>query len=270
MRAPSSDTATLGGLKVGCQAWCFNNKTALEAVTLTAKAGGRFIEFFPGQKVSGDSEERMGPGVSDATVQVILSHCQKHRVTPLAFGVTNFSRNEAENYKTFVFAKKLGLYAITCEPAADAFDSLEALVKQFDIRIAIHNHPKQPGNPSYRYWDPGYVLELVGKRDSRLGACADIGHWVRSGIDPVRAIKQLKGRVFGCHLKELDRTAPDAGDAPCGQGNALAMGVLEELRRQRVAGAVSVEYETDFGNNAPEIGQCIGFVRGWAQARRYP
>jgi sugar phosphate isomerase/epimerase len=266
---PTPSNKTIGGLKIGCQAWCFNNKTAMEAVMLTAKAGGRFIEFFPGQKVSADSEERMGPGVSDATIRAILAHCEKYEVTPLAFGVTGFSSNTAENRKTFEFAKKLGLYAISCEPADDAFDSLEALVKEFDIRIAIHNHPRQPNNPKYRYWDPAYVLGLVGKRDVRLGACADVGHWVRSGVDPVKAIKMLKGRVHGSHLKELNKLAPDAGDAPCGQGNGLAMGVLEELRRQKVAGAVSVEYETDYGMNAPEIGQCIGFARGWAQAKRY-
>ncbi len=268
MPTPSSDN-TLGGLKVGCQAWCFNNKTAMEAVALTAKAGGRFIEFFPGQKVSSEGDERMGPGVSDATLQAILAHCKKNNVTPVAFGVTGFGSNASENRKTFEFARKLGLHAISCEPAPDAFDSLEALVKEFDIRIAIHNHPRQPNNPSYRYWDPSYALELVGKRDIRLGSCADVGHWVRSGVDPVKAMRQLKGRIHGCHLKELTKLAPDAADAPCGQGNGLALGVLEELRRQKFMGGVSVEYETDYGQNAPEIGQCIGFVRGWAQSKRY-
>ncbi|MGC4048099.1 MAG: hypothetical protein QM758_30275 [Armatimonas sp.] len=89
---------------------------------------------------------------------------------------------------------------------------------------------------------------------------------MRSGVDPVKALQMLKGRVHGSHLKELNKMGPDGGDAPCGTGNALALGVLEELRRQKVAGAVSVEYETDFGQNTAEIGQCIGFARGWAQA----
>lgn len=266
---PIPSSKTIGGLKIGCQAYCFNNKTAMEAVVLTSKAGGHFIEFFPGQKISSELDGSMGPGMSDAAIRTVLEHCRKYDVTPVAFGVTGFSKNDDDNRKTFEFAKKMGLYAITCEPAADAWDSLEKLVKEYDIRIAIHNHPRQPNNPNYKYWDPNYILEIVGKRDSRLGACADIGHWVRSGIDPVKAIKMLKGRVYGSHLKELNKMGPDAVDAPCGRGNALAMGVLEELRRQKVQGAVSVEYETDFGQNAPEVGQCIGFARGWAQAKKY-
>ena len=114
------------------------------------------------------------------------------------------------------------------------------------------------------------MLEQVGKRDIRLGSCADIGHWVRSGVDPVKALRQLKGRVHGCHFKELSKLGPDGGDVPSGTGNALALGVLEELRRQKHEGAVSLEYETDYGNNTAAIGQCIGFVRGWAQARNIP
>ncbi|MGC4048098.1 MAG: hypothetical protein QM758_30270 [Armatimonas sp.] len=110
---------------------------------LTAKAGGHFIEFFPGQKVSADAEGGMGPGMTDAAIRMVLDQCQKYDVTPVAFGVTGFSKNDDENRKTFEFAKKLGLYAISCEPAADAFDSLEKLVKEYDIRIAIHNHPRR-------------------------------------------------------------------------------------------------------------------------------
>ena len=266
---PSLSNDLLGGLKLGCQAWSFNNKTALEAIELTAKSGGSWIEFFPGQKLMEGSEERIGPDLSEGGVKRLQAHCEKFSLKPIAFGVTGFGTNTNENRKTFEFAKKLGLYAIVTEPAPETLDSLEALVKEYDIRIAIHNHPRQPGNPNYKVWDPGYVLSLVTNRDSRLGSCADIGHWVRSGVDPVKALKQLKGRVHGCHFKELSKLSPDAGDVPSGTGNALALGVLEELRRQKHQGAVSIEYETDYGSNTAAIGQCIGFVRGWAQSKRY-
>lgn len=265
MPSPSSDR--IGGLKLGCQAWSFNNKTALESIELTSKSGGKWIEFFPGQKLADGSTESVGPGLSDAGIRRLLAECAKFGVKPVAFGVTGFGANAAENRKTFEFAKALGLYAITTEPAPEAMDSLEALVKEFDIRIAIHNHPRQANNPKYRFWDPNYILELCGKRDPRLGSCADVGHWVRSGVDPVKALRQLKGRVHGCHFKELSKMGPDGGDVPSGTGNGLALGVLEELHRQKHQGAVSLEYETDYGANTAAIGQCIGFVRGWAQAK---
>ena len=275
MRSPFSSSSNssdapgrIGGLKLGCQSWSFNNKTALESIALTAKAGGRFIEFFPGQKVGGAFDGGVGPGMDDAALAGLLAECARLSVTPVAFGVAGFGASPAEHRKTFEFAKKLGLYAITCEPSPESLDSLEALVKEFDIRIAIHNHPRQPRNPNYRFWDPGYVIELVGKRDPRLGSCADVGHWVRSGLDPVKCLRQLGSRVHGCHLKELSKRAPDASDVPSGTGNALALGVLDELHRLKIDGAVSIEYETDYGANAPEIGQCIGFVRAWAQLRK--
>ena len=266
MPSPSSDR--IGGLKLGCQAWSFNNKTALEAIELTAKSGGKWIELFPGQKLAADSTESVGPGLSTSGIRRLLAECDKLGVKPVAFGVTGFGANATENRKTFEFAKALGLYAISTEPAPEAMDSLEALVKEFDIRIAIHNHPRQAGNPNYRFWDPAYILALCGKRDIRLGSCADVGHWVRSGIDPVKALRQLKGRVHGCHFKELNKLGPDGGDVPSGTGNGFALGVLEELHRQKHQGAVSLEYETDYGNNTAAIGQCIGFVRGWAQAKK--
>ena len=49
----------------------------------------------------------------------------------------------------------------------------EKLVKEYDIRVGIHNHPRQPNNPNYKVWDPNYILSLVKDRDARLGAAAD-------------------------------------------------------------------------------------------------
>lgn len=249
----------------GCQAWCFNRFTVFEAIEKTALAGGQTIEFFPGQRLPEGGG--LDPNASDAAIAAVKDACQKAGIRPVAFGVTGFSSDEASARKTFEFARKLGLRAITCEPAADAFDLLDRLVREFDIQIAVHNHPRT-GNPSYRYWDPRYTLGLLARRDPRLGLCADMGHLVRSGLKPVEILRAARGRVHGLHLKDLSAAAPNGQDVPFGTGVSDVASMLDELRRQRFDGVLSVEYESKWENNVPDIAACLGFLRGYAAARR--
>jgi sugar phosphate isomerase/epimerase len=260
----TSAPTRIGGFLLGCQAWSFNHFSVYEAVEKTARAGGATIEFFPGQRLRPDASGGLGPETPDSELSALLAHCGRFGVTPVAFGVTGFGSDDTANRKTFVMAKRLGLLAITCEPAPDAYDSLERLVREFDIRIAIHNHPRRRDDASYRYWDPNYVLEMVGKRDPRLGACADLGHWVRSGIKPIDAVRQLRGRIHAVHLKDPDA---QGADVPLGNGAVDIPRVLEELNRQKIDGALSLEYEARMEDNLAEVAQSLGFVRGWTLAR---
>jgi len=112
-------------------------------------------------------------------------------------------------------------------------------------------------------WDPNYVLSVVKDRDARIGSCADVGHWVRSGLVPVDCLKILQGRIISSHLKDLNEKSPDAHDMPYGTGVSDVPAVLEELKRQNFVGNISVEYEYHMENNLAEVAQCIGFVRGY-------
>ena len=252
---------TVGGFNMGCQAWSFNHYTVLEAIDKTAEVGGVTIEFFPGQKIGGAfPENALDPSVNDDALGLIKDHLAKANIRAVAFGVTGLSPNEAEDRKTFELAKKLGLNTIVSEPNPDAMDTIEKLVKEYDIRVAIHNHPKHPG---YKHWDPEFTLSLVKGRDRRIGSCSDTGHWVRSGIRPVNAMKILKGRILEVHLKDLNEFSPNGHDVPFGTGVSDIPAVLAELRRQRFDGNISIEYEYDWTTSVPEIAQSIGFVRGW-------
>jgi sugar phosphate isomerase/epimerase len=259
---------TVGGFLLGCQAYSFNRYTAFEAVQKTAEAGGVVIEFFPGQKLRPDADTKLDPNTPDTDLDALKAHLAKYGVRPVAFGVTGLGRDEASNRKTFEFARKLGLRTITSEPDPAGMDNIEKLVKEFDIRVAIHNHPKRANDPNYRYWDPQYVLSLVKGRDPRIGSCADTGHWVRSGIKPADALKVLRGRVMSSHLKDLNEFAPNAHDVPYGMGVSDIPAVLRELRSQKFDGHLSVEYEYHWESSVPEIAQCVGFVRGWSVTNR--
>ncbi len=257
----------IGGWAIGCQAYSFNRYSVIEAIQKTADAGGKIIEFFPGQKIGLDaSDARLDANTSDAAIAQIKDALAKRGVLAVSFGVVGLPSNEAESRKVFEFAKKMGIRTIVTEPGEDAMDGIERLVREYDIRVAIHNHPRQANNPNYKVWDPNYVLSLVKNRDKRIGACADTGHWVRSGIKPVDALRILRGRVLESHLKDLHEFSPGGHDVPFGTGVSDIRGILDELRAQNFDGNLSIEYEYNWESSVPEIAQSVGFVRGYAAA----
>ncbi len=265
--APIPDDCKIGGFAVGCQAWTFNRFSAFEAIEKTALAGGTVIEFFPGQKLSPDQPDvKWGHDASDETIEKVKAHLAKHGVRAVNYGVVG-AKDEAEWRKIFEFARKLGLYAVTTE-GVNQLDMIEKLVKEFDIRVAIHNHPRRADNADYKVWDPAYVLSVVKDRDARIGACADVGHWAASGVTPLDGIKLLKGRIVSVHMKDRTAIGKQTEDVPFGAGISNLKGVLDELKRQGFAGNIAIEYETKWENSVPDVAQCIGFFRGYGACER--
>jgi sugar phosphate isomerase/epimerase len=266
---PIPEEYKTSGFFVGCQAWTWNHFTVFEAIEKTAAAGGKVIEFFPGQTLSKEEPNvKWDHNASAETIQKVKAELDKYHIRPVNYGVVGISKDEAEARKVFEFAKALGLRAVTTE-SVDAIDTIEKLVKEYDIMVGFHDHPKQPNNPNYRMWDPNYVLSVVKDRDKRIGSCADTGHWVRSGVKPVDALRILKGRIISSHLKDLNEMAPEAHDVPFGTGVSDVPGILEELKRQGFDGNISIEYEYQMENSMPMVAQCIGYVRGYGQGRHW-
>ena len=253
----------IGGFALGCQAYTFHKYTTFEAIEKTAPAGGKVIELYPGQKLSPDSDVKIDHHASEEVIAKLKAKLDQHKVKAVNYGVVRLTNNEDECRKIFAFAKKMGMYAVTSEPDPAAMDVIEKMVKEFDIAMAIHNHPRKQNDPNYKFWDPEYVLSLVKNRDPRMGACADTGHYVRSNIRPIDALRTLRGRVISAHLKDVQNGA----DVPYGMGKSDVVAILEELKRQDFKGNISVEYESNLQNNVTDVAQCIGFIRGWSQTR---
>ena len=104
---------------------------------------------------------------------------------------------------------------------------------------------------------------LVKDRDPRIGSCADTGHWARSGLKPVDAIKILKGHIVSSHLKDLHAPLPSGHDVPFGTGISEVTAILDEYKAQGFDGPISVEYEYKQEDNLAEVKQCIDFVRAY-------
>lgn len=260
--APIPENCLTGGIALGCQAWTFREFTVMEAIQKTAEAGGKVIEFYPDQKFSPEQPGlKFDHNATDEMVSAVKAQLGKYGIRAVNYGVVNIPNDEAGARKIFEFAKKFELYGITTE-SVEALDTIEKLVKEYDIRVGFHNHPRQPDNPGYKMWDPHYVLSVVKDRDPRIGSTADVGHWVRSGLDPVACLKILRGRIISTHLKDLNEKSPNAHDVPFGTGVSNIPAILGELKRQHFNGNASIEYEYDWMNNVPAVAQSIGFVRG--------
>ena len=258
-----------GGFNIGCQAYSFNRFTVFEAIEKTADCGGKVIEFYPGQKLSKEQPDvKWDHNASPEVIQKVKEKLAACKVTAVNYGVVDIPKDEAAARKIFEFAKTLGLYAVTTESVA-SIDTIEKLVKEYDVKVGFHDHPKRAEKPDYKMWDPNYVLSVVKDRDARIGACADTGHWIRSGLNPVQCLRILKGRIISSHLKDLNQMGLGAHDVPYGCGVAAIPALLNELKQQKFAGNISIEYEYHWDNSTPEIGQCIGFVRGYGSSRKW-
>jgi sugar phosphate isomerase/epimerase len=252
---------TVGGHHLAVQAWSFNRFSAFEAIEKARLAGVPNIELFPGQKLAPNDQTGVGPDMGAEKTALLKAKLKETGITAMAFGVTGISSQEAQARPLFVWAKEMGFEVINTE-SVEAIDTIEKLVKEFDIKVGYHNHPRQPNNPNYKVWDPAFVYDLVKNRDKRIGACADTGHWVRTGIKPMDALKTLKGRIVSSHLKDLNIFAANGHDVPYGTGVSDVKAILAHFKQIGMRGPVSIEYEHNWENNLGDVAQCVGFVRG--------
>lgn len=240
------------GWRLACQAYSFNKFTFFEAVDKTAATGCKYIEAYPGQKLSPEkSDVVFDHNAPQDVLDAVKAKLASAGVTLVNYGVVDLTADEAEARKVFEFGKKMGLETIVSEPAADALDTVQKLIKEYGIKVAIHNHPK----PS-KYWDPARVLAAVQGREG-IGSCADTGHWMRSGVDPLQALQMLSGKIISLHFKDLNEAGKDAHDVVWGTGKADVPALLAELKKQGFKGVFSIEYEYNWENSVPEITQCV-------------
>ena len=249
------------GWHLSMQSYTFHLFTVTEALSKTEELGIRFIEIYPGQKLGssfGDivfgydlsmkDQERLGVLAASKGVKIISS------------GVWTAQREEWEHI--FSFAKNMGMEFISAEPAREDWDIVEELAKKYNIKVAVHNHPSENS-----YWKPEILISSIGGKDGLLGACVDVGHYKRMGLDPIPSMQQLDGKIIALHFKDIARQgeAQSLEDVVWGQGILDVKGMLKELKRQKFKGYFTIEYEADWENNLPQIKQSIDYFNQVAE-----
>jgi sugar phosphate isomerase/epimerase len=244
------------GWKVGSQAYTFRLFSLEETLEKLNSIGVKYVEMYPGQKISKSGNETTDftsiTADGKAKIKALL---KKYDIEAVGYGVVNASDEDLP--KLFDFAKELGIGILTSESKPNQFDQIEKLCEEYQIKLALHNHPV----PSY-YWHPEVAKRMLEGRSELMGVCADIGHWVRSGLNPVDCLKQLEGRIISLHIKDLNKYGVrDAHDLPWGTGTSNVAGVLHELHRQGFEGAFSAEYEHNWENNLPDVEESIAYFK---------
>jgi len=238
-----------GELNLGIQMYSLRGYPVDEALGHVKDLGLKVIEFYPG----------MFPVTDDqAAIDAMKDKVSALGLTMSAYGVNRFTKDAAANRKLFAFAKAAGIPILGADPDPDSFASLDDLVKEFDIRIAIHNH-----GPTHRYNKVIDVLDAIEKHDRRIGACADLGHYLRSGEQPTEVIRLLAGRLYGIHLKDFAEMQDKTKGVILGQGHIDVPAVFAALEQAKFPadGALSIEYEEHPTNPLAEIRACIEAAR---------
>lgn len=236
------------GFLLGIQSYSLRGYKVDEAIQHAQKIGFRTIEFFGAHYPLESNDEQV------AAMNMKLTEAGL-KVT--AHGVNGFSKDHEANKKIFDFAKRAGIKNISADPSPDSFESLDKLVAEYDIRIAIHNH-----GPGHRYDKATDVLDAVKSHDPRIGACADLGHYIRSGEDPVALIRLLKGRLFGIHLKDFAEQKANTKGVILGRGHLDVVGVFKSLKEVDfpIDGALSLEYEENPSDPIADITECFAIA----------
>lgn len=236
------------GWKLGSQAYTFRLFSLEEALVKMKSIGLKYVELFPGQKITKTGTATTAFTATAEDKALIKKLLKDNGIKAICYGVVS-GKNEEEWRAIFEFAKDLGLEHITTEPPMNQLETLDKFCKEYNIRAALHNHPV----PAV-YWHPSILLDQLKNRSNMIGVCGDIGHWVRSGLDPVTCIKELKDRIWAFHVKDLHIFGSKAAhDVPWGTGVSNIAGVLNELKQQGFKGYFSVEYEYQWENNLPAV-----------------
>jgi inosose dehydratase len=236
-------------LKLGVQLYSFRKFSIDDALKHSKELGFEQVEFYSGMLATNATSE---------TISEVVQKVKASGLTISAHGVNKLTKNAEANRKLFEFAKALGIRNLTVDPDPDSFDSVNALVKEFDIRVGIHNH-----GPKHRYNKAIDVLKAIEGRDERIGACADLGHYIRSGERPTDVIRLLKGRLYGVHLKDFAEMQDKSEGVILGKGHLNCAEVFDAMQQVGFPadGALSLEYEEHPDNPIEDIRQCVAVAK---------
>ena len=237
------------GLPIGVQSYSLRKYNVVDAIRHIQGMGLHFVEFY---------SKHLNPNATAAQLAENHQLLKRAKVSLSAHGVNRFSKDHDANRKVFEFAKRAGIRNITANPTPDSFDSLDKLVAEYNIRIAIHNH-----GPGALYDSIDSVKKAVDGHHKLIGACVDTGHFIRSKEDPVKAVHELGPRVFGVHMKDEEKQEKQSHNVVIGSGHLDVLGLFKALKKVSFPadGSLSLEYEANPDNPIDDMKQCLAVAR---------
>ena len=177
-----------------------------------------------------------------------------------AAGAIYFPKDEDADIRSkFEYCKRAGIAVIVAgDPTPKNLPRIEKYVKEYNIRIAIHNH-----GPEDKLWrSPLDVLKAVKSIDPRIGCCIDVGHAARAGTDVVQAIHEAGPRLFNVHMKDLTNFKSKESQVAVGEGMMPVRKMFEALIATKYKGFVDLEYEVHPDDPMPGVIGSFAYMRG--------
>ncbi|HLT06172.1 MAG TPA: TIM barrel protein [Cyclobacteriaceae bacterium] len=240
--------------ETGIALYSFNRYSFPETLDMAKRAGVRLVEGFFFHQLGGEFGSK---GLADleqtelGKIKDLLGMRDLEMRSMYAGGET------ADDWvRMYQIGEELGLEFLVGEPEPEHWDLIDSLGKASGISMAIHEHARGLS----RFWHPDSVLIALEGRES-FKACGDLGHWVRSGLDPVDCLKKLEGHLLGIHAKDLDEFgAIKANDVKLSTGVIDYKAVVEELNRQDFDGPIYIECEHDWDSNFGDVKYAVDFL----------
>lgn len=173
-------------------------------------------------------------------------------------GTITMKNDAAQVRHDFEYARLAGMPLIVAAPSPDSLDVVERTAKEFGIRVAIHNH-----GPEDKFFPSPYdAYKLIKGRDKHMGLCVDVGHTVRAGVDPARAVAELRDRVYDLHVKDLRGLKARDSQVVVGKGSIDFPALFRALLKSGFDGHVNLEYEIDVDDPLAGMQQSLAYMRG--------
>jgi sugar phosphate isomerase/epimerase/type 1 glutamine amidotransferase len=243
--------------RLGITAYTFHRYTLFETIEKTDQVGLAYLGGLSFQKVGGGIDKRFDAQLDDDELKAIRLKLDDAGVRMLTCFYAKIPGDEAGCRQVFEFARKMGIETLISEPPLDALDTIERFCDEYDINLAIHNHDEKA---SPHYWSPEAVMKVCQDRGPHIGVCADIGYWMRSGIDPVAAVATVGHRLLVVQMHDLHELSPEGHDVPWGTGAGRTEAFLREVHRQGIKPKMfGLEYSYDWFDSMPEVMQSARF-----------
>ncbi len=237
------------GLKVGLASYSTRELSVDETIVCCRRAGIRHITIKDVHlKLTSTPEERrqFRDKFRDAGIEIV------------GCGVIYLSKEEQVR-PAFEYVRDLGANTAVIGVNAQMVPAVEKVIKDFDLRAAIHNHGPEDRLGAYSPLD---VMEWIKGVDRKIGICLDVGHTFRCGLEPSEVALKCASRLYDVHNKDLAEASVKSRGVPIGQGVIDAVRFLKTLVKLKFPYHVALEYEVDAKNPVPGIAESIGFERG--------
>lgn len=245
------------GWKLGVALYTFHNQALAGQLDLAAASGVRHLEGFAFSKTG---PEFMAKSLGSFTESdcARFEEMLKTRGLELDSLYVVADADLANWERAFAAARLLKVKYITAEPPLRLLDEIDQMAGRYGVKVAIHNHFKGLGE----YWNPDVVAQAL-RNHPNLWACPDIGHWPKSGIDPVQALRKLEGRILAVHMKDISGyNNPRLQDVVLGTGVLDIPAVLRELERQGFSGWLVLERDAlEAPDNLSSVVRSYAYLR---------